>query len=150
MYFADFKEHVALRQKGYAVLNACRWILNDEQPGHYAYNDLMNVNVVLEYNISSKEMMQLEDDAGIPFVDKWKGPICDSFKEQRKYAHLIPITIRDFMFFKIRGVMPSIRTPDWIFEADVSSDRRQNYSSHIQVTSSILEPNASVVADECL
>ena len=55
-YFEDFVVTVAKKTTSYVVLNALRWILNDNKLQLYTYDALMKVGVVHEYNISTVEI----------------------------------------------------------------------------------------------
>jgi hypothetical protein len=71
--------------------------LKDNEPGLYTYDALMKVDVVREYSISAVEIQDLCADARKSFVEKWKGPACNSFKKQREHISLIPQSIVRFM-----------------------------------------------------
>jgi hypothetical protein len=115
-YFEDFVATAAVRRTSYVVLNTLRWVLKDNEPRLYTYDALMKVDVVREYSISTVEIQDLCADAGKSFVEKWKGPACNSFKKQQEHVSLIPQSIVQFMEEKIREGPPSIEPMQGIAE----------------------------------
>jgi hypothetical protein len=149
-YFEDFVATAAVRTTSYAVQNALTWVLKDNEPGLYTYDALMKVDVVCKYSISAVEIQDLCADARKSFVEKWKGPACNSFKKQREHVSLIPQSIVRFMEEKIRKGPPSTKPVQGIAEFQLQSELHRNSESRVQIVQSGLEHSVGRLEESCL
>jgi hypothetical protein len=125
-YFVDFAMIAEQRKRGSIVLNAMQWMLKDDKPGQYTFEALMELDIVRAYDISAEELRDLVADAQKPFVDKWKGPVCNNFRSQREYEGLIPGSIVQFMRNRLAGGPPPPEFFHGIAEFHVHSEVKWN------------------------
>ena len=149
-YFDDIDAKVSEKKRQYAIMNAMRWMVKDERPGHYTFKALMQIDLTREHGISARKIQELAMDAGIAFVGRWKGLACETFKKQAQYEDLIPKSLVGFMQEKMRRSTNSVKHFQCISESIVHCDANRNRTSQVQVLQSILNAQSNRLDEQCI